>query len=282
MSVTPSVSGISDNALVTLSEHSRACIERLRDHKPTNEHIHHHHEPTPKCGAVLVLLYERGGGGLRVLLTTRSKELRSHPGQTALPGGKVDESDAGVVEAAYREANEEVALPLCSPHLHTLCTLDPLVSQHGVFVTPVVAYLEDVSVLEELRAAPREVERIFDHLLEAVLDPELARDQEGLVPHGSEDWSYEPELYYAVDVPWLGSMYRMHGFRSTASPIWGLTADILLATARVAYAREPVFQRLAQGQWSTVAEVQRALEAAATLSRAGPPGSIEPTTTVRA
>jgi coenzyme A diphosphatase NUDT7 len=49
--------------------------------------------------AVLVLLYERAGG-LRVLLTTRSKELRSHPGQTALPGGKVDQSDAGVVETA--------------------------------------------------------------------------------------------------------------------------------------------------------------------------------------
>jgi len=52
--------------------------------------------------AVLVVLYERPGGrgGLRVLLTTRSKELRSHPGQTALPGGKVDKTDAGVVETA--------------------------------------------------------------------------------------------------------------------------------------------------------------------------------------
>ena len=52
--------------------------------------------------AVLVVLYERPGGrgGLRVLLTTRSKELRSHPGQTALPGGKVDKTDASVVETA--------------------------------------------------------------------------------------------------------------------------------------------------------------------------------------
>jgi len=52
--------------------------------------------------AVLIVLYERPGGrgGLRVLLTTRSKELRSHPGETALPGGKVDKTDAGVVETA--------------------------------------------------------------------------------------------------------------------------------------------------------------------------------------
>lgn len=47
------------------------------------------------------MLYERPqAGGLRVLLTTRSKELRAHPGQTALPGGKVDKTDAGVVETA--------------------------------------------------------------------------------------------------------------------------------------------------------------------------------------
>ena len=85
-------------------------------------------------------------------------------------------------------------MPLHSPHVHTLCVLEPVVSQHGVVVTPVVAYLDDVSVLEELRAAPGEVARIFDHPLEAVLDPELARE-EGLVPHGSEDWPYEEELY---------------------------------------------------------------------------------------
>ena len=33
---------------------------------------------------------------------------------------------------------------------------------------------------------------------------------------------------YAMDAPWLGSMYRMHGFRTTASPVWGLTADVLV------------------------------------------------------
>jgi len=69
--------------------------------------------------AVLVMLYERPGGrgGLRVLLTTRSKELRSHPGQTALPGGKVDKTDAGVVETAV-----SVFLQLCPPF--TLCEME--------------------------------------------------------------------------------------------------------------------------------------------------------------
>jgi hypothetical protein len=63
------------------------------------------------------VLYERpatgGRGGLRVLLTTRSKELRSHPGQTALPGGKMDKTDAGVVETAVSIFLSKI----CCPHL---------------------------------------------------------------------------------------------------------------------------------------------------------------------
>lgn len=50
---------------------------------------------------MLVLLFELNKDGhLRVLLTTRSKSLRSHPGQTALPGGKVDLSDKNIIATA--------------------------------------------------------------------------------------------------------------------------------------------------------------------------------------
>jgi len=55
--------------------------------------------PTTKIAAVLVLLYEQEGI-LRVLLTTRSKELRTHAGQTALPGGKKDAVDGDIVQTA--------------------------------------------------------------------------------------------------------------------------------------------------------------------------------------
>lgn len=51
---------------------------------------------------MLVLLYEKADG-LRVLLTTRAKTLRTHPGQTALPGGKMDETDNDIVETAVRK-----------------------------------------------------------------------------------------------------------------------------------------------------------------------------------
>jgi 8-oxo-dGTP pyrophosphatase MutT (NUDIX family) len=54
---------------------------------------------TIRHAAVLVLLYEQNGQ-LRVLLTTRAKTLRTHPGQTALPGGGKDDEDETIVHTA--------------------------------------------------------------------------------------------------------------------------------------------------------------------------------------
>ena len=59
-----------------------------------------------------------------------------------------------------------------------------------------IVFLDDISVLEGLRAGPGEVARIFDHPLEALLDPELLHySEEKLVPLGSEDWPYETEFH---------------------------------------------------------------------------------------
>ncbi|KAH9955802.1 hypothetical protein BGW80DRAFT_1466773 [Lactifluus volemus] len=268
--MTGHVFGISDSALTSLSTSSRVAIQRLLAHSSSESSNAYADLPISKLAAVLVLLYEGAGGELRVLLTTRSKELRSHPGQTALPGGKMDKTDAGVVESSepfffslsfpMEEANEEVALPLYSPHVHTLCTLDPFVSRYMVVVTPVVAFLDDLSVLEELRAAPGEVAHIFDHPLEALLDLELVRKEE-LVLLGSEHWPYEEELHNFTDALWLGCIYRLHRFRSTASPVKGLTADILMEIAKIAYARDAAFERWGPSQLKSFDEIQQAISA---------------------
>jgi 8-oxo-dGTP pyrophosphatase MutT (NUDIX family) len=78
--------------------------------------------------AVLILFAERAplaGGGvgpdrrrtrpdavpdLDVLLTERASTLRSHAGQVAFPGGRIDPGDAGPGGAALREAQEETGL----------------------------------------------------------------------------------------------------------------------------------------------------------------------------
>ncbi|KAI0671944.1 NUDIX hydrolase domain-like protein [Trametes maxima] len=251
---------IPTEALEGLLPEHRTCIERLRRHQP--EEVDLSGYPSAKLAAVLVLLYEKAGE-LRVLLTTRSKSLRAHPGQVALPGGKVDSTDADVFETAFREAHEEVGLPRHYPHAHVVCTLRPYISSAKYLVTPVVALLTEASILDTLVPAEGEVDRIFNHPLEAILDPSLA-SKEKLAPKGSSDWPYEEEFYnYSdIDLPWLGnSTYRMHRFRSTAFAIKGLTSDILIATAGIAYAKPPSFERYGPGQLETFAPILRILEA---------------------
>ncbi|KII89627.1 hypothetical protein PLICRDRAFT_174482 [Plicaturopsis crispa FD-325 SS-3] len=232
--------------LAKLSPKTQNCVESLLRHELERPDLSE--QPPSKLAAVLVVLFERAGL-LRVILTTRSKTLRAHPGETALPGGKVDPEDKNFVETAYREANEEVGLPLNSPHVHTLCLLEPFLSKSLLLVTPVVAILTDVSVLDTLVASPSEVDLIFDHPLEALLDPSLAAN-EPLVSKRSSDWPFDEDLYNVNDreLPALDNiLYRTHRFRSSASPIKGLTSDILIKTAQIAYGKPTTYELYAPG-----------------------------------
>lgn len=75
---------------------------------------------------------------LDVLLLARAATLRSHAGQVAFPGGRV-EPDEGVVEAALREATEETGVDTAGVEvLGTLESLPMPVSNH--VVTPVLAW----------------------------------------------------------------------------------------------------------------------------------------------
>jgi 8-oxo-dGTP pyrophosphatase MutT (NUDIX family) len=75
-------------------------------------------DPDLRQSAVLILLAAGDEGGREsdpeVLLTERAWTLRSHAGQMAFPGGRVDEADGtgvdGLVRTALREAEEETGL----------------------------------------------------------------------------------------------------------------------------------------------------------------------------
>ncbi|KAF8168494.1 NUDIX hydrolase [Crassisporium funariophilum] len=242
--------------MMQLSDESLACIMRLSTYFASPEHhsraSYLESEPHSKLASVLVLLYEQAGN-LRVLLTTRAKALRTHGGQTSLPGGKAEETDEDVIATAYREAFEEVSLPLTSPHIHTLGTLEPH-PFHQLIVTPVVAFLTDNTILQELKASEREVQHIFTHPLEAILAPNLAAQSETLVPHGGEHWPYESEHHQHIDhvVKALGNMtYRLHCFQTSASPITGMTADVL----------PTLYERYAEGQLRSYEEITTAFKA---------------------
>lgn len=63
-----------------------------------------------KAAAVLIAMAGDSLDEAEVLLTHRSPSMRSHSGQIAFPGGRIDPTDTGPVDAALREATEETGL----------------------------------------------------------------------------------------------------------------------------------------------------------------------------
>ncbi|ADV24386.1 hypothetical protein I315_02992 [Cryptococcus gattii Ru294] len=246
--------GISSEALEGLTIESRECLERL-----TNYDSHSVHDfGIVKRAAVLVVLFQREADEkLHVLLTTRAKTLRRHPSQTALPGGKVDPDDRDATHTARREAFEEVNLPLEHPSIHNLTVLEPVMTilplnahmKNHIIVIPVVCFLSDVSLLEHLLPSPDEVDAIFTHPLKGCLTGTVeGKDLEGLAEKGSEWWPYEEEFHSIEDRIGTTGGYRMHRFRTKRTPIKGLTSDVLVHAASVAYGSPPAFGQFAPNQ----------------------------------
>ncbi|NKB64250.1 MAG: NUDIX domain-containing protein [Gammaproteobacteria bacterium] len=121
-----------------------------------------------KSAAVALIVVEEGHGANMsdlpayddwqqtpaLLLTTRSLKLRNHPGQWALPGGRIDQGET-VFDAAKREAEEEVNLFLGSADL--LGRLDDFVTRSGFVMSPLVFW---GGKAENMKPNPDEVESI--------------------------------------------------------------------------------------------------------------------------
>lgn len=154
--------------------------------------------------AVLVAL-QQGPDGLHLHLTKRSAQLRHHPGQIALPGGKIELNDPSPVWAALREAREEIGLD--PANVEVMGTLAPHRTVTGYLVTPVVARVCAPFVL---CAEPGEVEEAFCVPFAHFSDPANYRIEGRL-------WRGQQRRYYVA--PW-GPYY-----------VWGATARILRSLA---------------------------------------------------
>lgn len=117
--------------------------------------------------AVLMLLGE-GEDGADLLLIERAHDMRSHAGQPAFPGGALESGDAGPVEAALREAQEETDLDPAGVAPFALLP-DLWVPVSDFVVTPVLAWWREPS---PVRAAdPTEVASVHRVPIEQLTDP---------------------------------------------------------------------------------------------------------------
>ncbi|HEX8937043.1 MAG TPA: CoA pyrophosphatase [Sphingomicrobium sp.] len=86
--------------------------------------------------AVLVAITDRTEPG--VILTVRREHLRTHAGQIAFAGGRVDPGEDAVA-AAVREAHEEILLDPGA--VEVIGTIDPYRTVTGYVVTPVLGVI---------------------------------------------------------------------------------------------------------------------------------------------
>ena len=87
--------------------------------------------------AVAVVVLQDGNGDACIPLFVRAAGLARHPGQVALPGGKLDH-DEGAEAAALRELREELGLTVTDDGI--LGSLDDYETRSGFTITPVVVW----------------------------------------------------------------------------------------------------------------------------------------------
>ena len=153
--------------------------------------------------AVLVGITDRPDPG--VILTVRREHMRTHAGQVAFPGGRIDPGEDSV-EAALREAWEELGLDPGAAEI--VGAIDPYRTVTGYVVTPVLAVVQPD---QPLSPHEHEVADWFEAPLAFVLDPTNQQYKSALF-QGRE------RHYYEI----------MWGERR----IWGATASMIVNLSR--------------------------------------------------
>lgn len=157
--------------------------------------------------AVLLLLFMKNNEP-HGIFTKRTRNLKNHKGEISLPGGGMEEGDKDLLDTAFRETEEEIALERSK--IHILGELDDLFTISKYIITPFVGYFEyphrfkiNFNEVEELIEVPLSVFQSSDNFRE-------------------ENWGYGgdqyPVYYYEyktgkkIYIIWGATGYIINGF----------------------------------------------------------------------
>jgi 8-oxo-dGTP pyrophosphatase MutT (NUDIX family) len=168
--------------------------------------------------AVLCAVWEEDGEA-RVLLTRRTAWLRSHSGQVAFPGGRVEPGET-LVEAALRESQEEVGLdPSSVEIIGRLSRMHTISSGAGIY--PFVGVVRGGR--PSLEANPDEVDRVFDVAIGELMADGVFREEIWGIPSDSGVGTERPIFFFEVD----------------NETVWGATARMLYELLLLVIGRTP-------------------------------------------
>jgi len=160
-----------------------------------------------KASVLIPVTRHRPGKNSEIVLTVRSENLNSHPGQISLPGGSKEPNDSDVVATALRESEEEIGL--AQNNVEVIGRLGDMALPSGFQITPIVGLIEPDL---EFVPCPIEVAEIFHVPLSLLMNPDS---------YNSTSMTYNNQARKILEL-------QFERFR-----IWGATAAILYHLAQM-------------------------------------------------
>lgn len=132
-------------------------------------------KPNRRPAAVLLLVHHIDGEP-HLLFMRRSERVHTHKGQISFPGGGFKPEDGSLENAAVREAEEEIGLPISRIKvLGGLPPTDTVVSNFIVY--PFVGVINDPELPLDFVLDGFEVAELLQLPLRALLDPKNVREE---------------------------------------------------------------------------------------------------------